>query len=67
MPQKKKLDGSSMPMERHTRIAKAVLTSEHLRKAPSAVTRIVRVVRARNKLKKSKYAVKHGDAEARNP
>lgn len=56
-----------MPTERHTKIAKAVLTSEHLRKAPSAVTRIVRVVRARNKLKKSKCAAKHGDAEARSP
>ena len=56
-----------MPTELPTRIAKAVLTSEHLRKAPSAVTRIARVVRARNKLKKSKYAAKHGDAEAKNP
>jgi len=52
-----------MPTELPTRIARAVRTSEHLRKAPSAVTRIVRVVRARNKLKKSKSDARHyGDS-----
>ena len=55
-----------MPTERHTRIAKAVLTSEHLRKAPSAVMRIVRVVRARSRLKKLKLDARHGDAAERN-
>ena len=55
-----------MPTEQPTRMTRALSVNEHLRKAPSAVMRIVRVVRARNKLKKLKLDARHGDAVERN-
>ena len=55
-----------MPTEQPTRMRRALSVNEHLRKAPSAVTRIVRVVRDRNRLKKLKLDARHGDAEVRN-